>query len=81
MNLALPTNQKTQKLIRIARCETCKFAEREQGAQAVYSCHKNPPGVSILPTKAGPMPFAAFPLVEPEHWCGAHKMKLNGAND
>jgi hypothetical protein len=81
MNLALPINKQATKIIRASRCETCKYAEREQGVQSVYSCHKNPPGVSILPTKAGPMPFAAFPLVEPEHWCGAHKMKLNGGGE
>lgn len=45
MNLALPINKQATKIIRTARCETCKYAEREQGPKPVYSCHKNPPGV------------------------------------
>lgn len=71
----------SKKLIRPQRCETYKYAEREQGPKPVYSCHKNPPGISVLPTPQGPMPFAAFPLVEAEHWCGSHELKLNGANE
>jgi hypothetical protein len=77
-SIVLPGLPKAAKFIRSERCEFCRWAEREPNPKPVYSCHKNPPGVSILATPRGPMPFAAFPLVEATHWCGAYQSKLNG---
>ena len=77
--IALPGLPKSQgKLIRPQCCATCKWSETEGPGSPNLFCHKNPPAVSILPTSKGPMPFTAFPIVQPEHWCGAHAPKLNG---
>lgn len=68
------------KLIRAHRCETCKYAEREGGVSKNYACHKGPPAVSILPSNKGPMPLTAFPMVQPDQWCGAFEPKIENVN-
>lgn len=72
----LPGLPKPMKLIRSQRCENCKWGEAEGPQSKNLFCHMNPPMVSILATNAGPMPFAAFPIVQPDQWCGKHQPKI-----
>jgi len=65
----------------VESCGNCRFAHVDQTKDRV--CRKLPPQVSILlvpqrvavahPTSIGvsPQPFATFPPVNPEMWCGA----------
>jgi hypothetical protein len=78
--IALPGIPQTGKFIRSHRCEVCKYAEKENPAHPHYSCHRNPPVASILPSNKGPQTLSAFPIVRPEQWCGAFEPKISQVN-
>ena len=62
-------------ILRPESCSRCRFASKD-GSD--ISCRANPPQVTIVmvpapPPRVGqlmPQPFATFPLVRPDMWCG-----------
>lgn len=74
--IILPKLPKPMKLIRTHRCENCKWAEAEGPGSVNFMCHRNPPAVGFLPTNKGPIPVAAFAIVQPDQWCGEHQPKI-----
>jgi hypothetical protein len=65
-------------IIRPESCSRCRFASA-QGGDLV--CRANPPQVTVVmvpapPPRVGnlmPQPFATFPLVRSDMWCGQFK--------
>jgi hypothetical protein len=81
-NVILPGLPKPARLIkplRSDRCGLCFWAEMNEQNQ--LECHKNPPSVTVVASAKGILTFTSFAIMQPNQWCGAHKPKLNGAQD
>lgn len=73
-------DQPTEIKKRPRRCENCKFAEINTGAepgdgQSGFECHRMPPRAQALLAQGrdGPRPvgtFASWPPVLADNWCG-----------
>lgn len=62
-------------LIRLERCENCKFSHPVHGDQHP-ECRRMPPMIQAVPSQRGLMNVTNFPRVQPDQWCGEFRAKI-----
>lgn len=65
--------------IRTEQCAKCKWATPEQGSTN-FECRRFNPSVIGVPTDRGIMRISAWPVVQPQQWCGEFKPNIIAAN-
>jgi hypothetical protein len=66
--------------VRKDTCQSCRWVEYQIDPQnlgsGLHTCHWNPPHGGIMAGPQGIAPWAAFPVVKPDQWCGHYSRRI-----